>query len=323
MKTGPGSPKVSVIVPTHNRADLLPRAIDSLFAQTYGDYEILIVDDCSLDNTQDVIAGFADPRIRSFRHDRNRGQSAAINTGIAHARGEYVGFLDDDDEWLPGKLAGQVALLDASSPKVALVYGWMDRVDDSDGRVTPSYRNTVEGDIFESALALSIPGPTIVLLIRSSVAREVGGMDESVLRHNDVDLISRIAKRYHAVVLREVVARAHFAHSYERMGEDNPRNLSAAAAFLRGHLAKFAPDLDERPRARAAVLRRLASVEMMLGNRRAALGAIASASKLDPLGVSRALLRNPGLTAKVLARFLGSRFAATKGRRRERVGHGT
>ena len=91
----------------------MPRAIDSVLAQTYWmSYEILIVDDCSSDDTQDVIAGFSDPRIRSFRHDRNEGKSAAINTGIAHARGEYIGFLDDDDEWLSPKLEGQVALLD-------------------------------------------------------------------------------------------------------------------------------------------------------------------------------------------------------------------
>ena len=307
------APTVSVIVPTHNRADLLPRAVDSVLAQTYGSYEILIVDDCSSDGTQDVIAGFADPRIRSFRHERNRGQSAAINTGIAHARGEYVGFLDDDDEWLPGKLAGQVALLDASSPKVALVYGWMDRVDDSDGRLIPAYRSTVEGDIFESALALSIPGPTIVLLLRSSVAREVGGMDESLLKQNDVDLICRVSQRYHAAVLREVVARAHFGHHSERIGDDNPRNLSAAAASLRSHMTKFAGELDERPRAHAAVLRRLAAVEMMLGNRRVALAAVASAFRLDPLGVSRALLRNRGLTARILGRFLRSRSESADG----------
>ena len=315
MTTGPEIPRVSVVVPTHNRADLLPRAIDSVLAQTYGDYEVVIVDDCSSDDTQAVIAGFSDPRIRSFRHDRNRGQSAAVNTGIEHARGDYVGFLDDDDEWLPRKLEGQVALLDSAPPTVGLVYGWMDRVDDSDGRVTPAYRNTVEGDIFESALALSIPGPTIVLLIRSSVIREVGGMDGSLLRHNDIDLISRVAKRYRAAVLREVVARAHYSHSHERMGEDNPKNLSAAAGFLRGHMAKFADDLRERPRARAAVLRRLASVETMRGNRGTALAAIASAFRLDPAGVIAALLRNRGLTARVLARFLPGRSG--------RLGHGT
>ena len=315
------TPKVSVIVPTHNRADLLPRAVDSVLAQTYGDYEILIVDDCSSDETQDVIAGFSDPRIRSFRHDRNKGQSAAINTGIAHALGEYIGFLDDDDEWLPAKLEGQVALLEASSPEVALVYGWTDRVDDSNGRLMSGYRNTVEGDIFESTLALSIPGPTGVWLVRSSVAREVGGMDESLLRHNDIDLICRISQRYHAAVLPEVVARAHFGHNYERMGEDNPKNLSAAADFLRSHMAKFAGDLSERPRARAAVLRRLAGVEMMLGNRRTALAAAASAFRLDPLDVSRALLRNRGLTAKIFLRFLRRRSGRANRGRTEQIRH--
>ena len=308
-------PKVSVIMPTHDRADLLPRAVDSVLAQTYGDYEIVIVDDCSSDGTQAAIAGFADPRIRSFRHDRNRGQSAATNTGIAHARGEYLGFLDDDDEWLPTKLEGQVALLDAASPRVALVYGWTDRVDDSNGRLMSGYRNTVEGDIFESTLALSIPGPTGVWLVRSSVAREVGGMEESLLRHKDVDFICRISQRYHAAVLPEVVARAHFGHSHGRIGDDNPKNLSAAADFLRSHMSKFADELDERPRARAAVLRRLASVEMMLGNRRAALTAAASAFRLDPLGVCRALLRNRGLTAKIFARFVRSRSGPSDGGR--------
>ena len=315
------NPKVSVIVPTHNRADLLPRAIDSVLAQTYDDYEIIIVDDCSSDGSQEVIAGFSGRRIRSFRHERNRGQSAAINTGIAHARGEYIGFLDDDDEWLPGKLEGQVELLESSPSTVGLVYGWMDRVDDSDGRVIPAYRNTVEGDIFESALALRIPGPTIVLLIRSSIAREVGGMDENVLRHNDVDLISRIAKRYHAVVLPEVVARAHFAHSHERMGEDNAKNLTAGADFLRSHMSKFTDELNERPRARAAVLRRLASVEMMLGNRRAALAAAASAFRLDPLDLSRALLTNRGLTAKIFLRFLRRRSGRANRGRTEQIRH--
>ena len=148
-------------------------------------------------------------------------------------------------------------------------------------------------------------------------------MDGSVLRHNDIDLISRIAKQYDVAVLREVVARAHFAHNHERMGEDNPKNLTAAADFLRSHMAKFAVDLDERPRARAAVLRRLAGIEMMRGNRREALAAITFAFRLDPLGVSRTLVRNAGLTARILGRFLSGRSGSTDRRGLERLDHGT
>ena len=171
-------PKVSVVIPTYNRADLLPRAVNSVLYQTFTDYEIIIVDDCSSDNTQGVISTFTDPRIRSVRHNRNKGQSATINTGIANAHGEYLAFLDDDDEWLPAKLEGQVSILDSSPHNIGLVYGWMDRIEDSTGRLVLSYRNTIEGDIFEDSLALNIPGPTIVLLMRTSVAREVGGYDK-------------------------------------------------------------------------------------------------------------------------------------------------
>ena len=113
----PENPKVSVIVPTHNRADLLPRAVDSVLAQTYGNYELVIVDDCSSDDTPGRDSRLLRPA-HTVVHDttETEGKSAAVNTGIAHALGEYIGFLDDDDEWLPKKLEGQVALLDASSP---------------------------------------------------------------------------------------------------------------------------------------------------------------------------------------------------------------
>ena len=124
-------PRVSVVIPTHNRAEWLPRAVGSVLAQTWTDFELLIVDDHSTDETPAAIARFADARIRSFRHERNFGQSKALNTGIEHARGEYVAFLDDDDAWLPAKLAAQVALLDAAPPGVGLVYCWHDVLDEA------------------------------------------------------------------------------------------------------------------------------------------------------------------------------------------------
>ena len=126
MSKAAANPKVSVVVTTYNRAALLPRAIRSVLAQTYEDYELIIVDDCSTDDTPDVIRTFVDSRIRVVRHAENTGQSAAINTGIRLARGEYIAFLDDDDEWVESKLLRQVRALDESDPRVGLVYTWFD-----------------------------------------------------------------------------------------------------------------------------------------------------------------------------------------------------
>ena len=298
------SPRVSVIITTHNRADMLPRAVDSVLAQTFHDYELIIVDDCSTDHTPEVIARFDDPRVRSLRHEVNKKQAAAINTGIANALGEYIAFLDDDDEWLPAKLERQAALLDSSPPKVGLVYGWLDEVNGSTGATTPSYRKTMQGNVFDNLLALEIPSPTSTLMVRSLVAREVNGFNERLRRHIDNDFICRISQRYHIAVLPEIVARNHIEHGRGRISGHNPESLSNAARYLRTHLDRFAPELAERPKARAAVLRRLASLEMALGNRRVALSAIGNATRLDPLGVLRAFLVNTRMASNLFIRLI-------------------
>ena len=106
------TPKVSVIIPTYNRAHLVGRAIRSVLNQTYQDFEIIVVDDGSTDNTEEVVKSFNDPRIRYIRHEKNRGGSAACNTGIRAARGEYIAFQDSDDEWLPEKLEKQMQVFE-------------------------------------------------------------------------------------------------------------------------------------------------------------------------------------------------------------------
>ena len=117
------NPTVSVIIPTYNRAHLVDRAIQSVLNQTYKDFELIIVDDGSTDNTEDIIKEFQkkDERIKYIRHEENRGGSAARNTGIKAAKGEYIAFLDSDDEWLPIKLGRQISEFTNKS-KIALVY---------------------------------------------------------------------------------------------------------------------------------------------------------------------------------------------------------
>ena len=284
----------------------------SVLTQTFEDYEIIIVDDCSTDHTPEVIAKFEDVRIRSIRHLKNTKQAAAINTGISNARGKYIAFLDDDDEWLPTKLEHQAALLDSSPPNVGLVYGWLDEVNCSTGQVAPSYRKTMEGDIFDNLLALNIPSPTSTLLVRASVARDVNGFDERLRRHIDNDFICRISERYHVAVLPEVVARNYVAHGHTRISGDTPQSLSNAANYLRIHMVKFAHELDSRPKARATILRRLASAEMMLGKRWKALSLLVTATKIDPLGVVRAIISNTRRAAKLLKQVVAPSTRPTR-----------
>ncbi len=198
-------PRVSVIIPTYNRATTLPRAIDSALEQTVEDLEVVVVDDGSTDETASVLAGYDDPRVRVVTHETNRGANVARNTGIEHARGEYVAFLDSDDEWRPTKLENQLAVLDRrSSEWVAaycdftidvtgttgrfqqLVAGVLARADDE---TTREGGDELVGEILADTVH---PGAGSTLLVRRDVAREVGGFDETLDRFQDPEFVLRI-----------------------------------------------------------------------------------------------------------------------------------
>src|SRR5512137_58568 len=104
---GSHTPTVSIVIVTYNRATLLGCSISSVLGQTYGDFELIIVDDASTDNTAEVVSSFSDERVKYIRRERNGGVHAARNTGVRAAIGRFVGFNDDDDEWLPDKLQRQ------------------------------------------------------------------------------------------------------------------------------------------------------------------------------------------------------------------------
>jgi glycosyltransferase involved in cell wall biosynthesis len=108
-------PTVSVVIPAYNRAGVLPRSIGSVLAQTYNDFEVVVVDDASSDRTCETVAGLAeqDPRVRLVAARQNGGAARARNLGVQEARGRFIAFLDSDDWWMPGKLSAQVAALTA------------------------------------------------------------------------------------------------------------------------------------------------------------------------------------------------------------------
>ncbi|HSV96405.1 MAG TPA: glycosyltransferase [Spirochaetota bacterium] len=178
----------SVIIPVYNRPVPLRRAIESVLAQSFRDYEIIVVDDGSTDHTGTAARSF--PAVRYFRQER-RGVSAARNRGAAESRARYLAFLDSDDEWLPGKLGAQREFIERN-PLVRIHQTdetWIRR----GIRVNPMKKHRKpEGDIFIPSLDLCLVSPSAVAIERSLFDR-VGGFDERLEVCEDYDLWLRIA----------------------------------------------------------------------------------------------------------------------------------
>ena len=246
MTTHEPSPKVSVIIPTYNRAALLPRAVNSVLAQTYQDFELLIVDDCSADDTPQVIAAFTDPRIRSFRHDANRHISASLNTGIVNARGEYITFLEDDNELTPNSITCRLEALESASPDVALVYGYLDTVDDRTGERTESHRFIFEGDEgLEFSLSFRDFTGVGGILARTSIVREIGGWDERMRMAMDIFFMCNAQLKYSIIAVPEVVGIIHKEHGRPKATDwSNFDNVISDLSIFRQH---FADEIERRP----------------------------------------------------------------------------
>lgn len=186
-------PKVSVIIPTYNRREMVKEAIGSVLDQGVEDLELIVVDDGSTDGTAEEISGYGG-RVRLFRHERNRGVSAARNRGILHAKGKYIGFLDSDDLWVKGKLKAQVAFLD-ENPQYPLCYTdeiWIRR----GRRVNPMRKHgKYSGWIFEKCLPLCIVSPSSALM-RRSLFSKVGLFDEALPVCEDYDFWLRVSARF-------------------------------------------------------------------------------------------------------------------------------
>ncbi len=190
--------KVSVIIPTYNRAEYVTQAIDSVLAQTYADYEIIVVDDGSTDNTKAVLLPYMD-RIR-YIYQENAGASAARNTGIKAAKGDWVAFLDSDDEWLPGKLAVQIRAVESHPQLVAHTvnvdlsnYGNHDQT----SFLHCGFPLKDEEGIIKAPLLLHFKHRTIVMppavICRKDIVVQAGLFDESLSICEDYDFMCRIA----------------------------------------------------------------------------------------------------------------------------------
>ena len=203
-------PTVSVIIPSYNRAHLLGKAIQSILNQTYQDFEIIVVDDGSKDNTEEVVRGFNDKRIRYIWHEVNKGGSAARNTGIKAARGEYIAFQDSDDEWLSQKLEKQMKVFEKVSPKVGVVYtGYWRLKGDKKTYIPSSKVSQKEGDIHKILLEVNFV-TTQAVVVKTECFERAGMFEEELRRLEDWELWIRISKYYHFKCIDEPLVVSYY-----------------------------------------------------------------------------------------------------------------
>lgn len=187
-------PLVSVILPTHNRASLLGRAVASVLSQTYRHLELIVVDDGSRDETLQILLSISDSRLRILHHEESKGAAAARNTGISNARGDFIAFQDSDDEWFQEKIERQMEVFRGATAPLGMVScGFWLQVD-MDRKYFPYKRfRVLGGDVYHTLIwenFLDTPS----LLIKKACLEQVGFFDEKLPRFQDWELCLRLSR---------------------------------------------------------------------------------------------------------------------------------
>lgn len=211
---------ISVIIPTHNRKLLLKNAIDSVLNQTYQKFEIIIVDDCSTDGTKDYVLSLKDARIKYFRNEKNLYAAASRNVGIKNSNGEFIAFLDDDDEWFPQKLEKQIPIF--KNEKVGLVYSSINLFFEA---YNFSYNTipTKKGLICKDMLIKNYIGGTVSVIVRKQALQEL--MDVEWFNPNfpareEYDLWIRLSKSWKVDYISKPLVRAYYRNNIKRISVD-------------------------------------------------------------------------------------------------------
>jgi glycosyltransferase involved in cell wall biosynthesis len=232
------TPLVSVIIPTQSRPDMLIRAVKSVTNQTYPSTEIVIVDDRSNYDIEAHLRKEAVPKYyRVIKNTRTPGAAGARNTGFNNSQGEFIGFLDDDDEWMPDKIEKQVEIFQECDNAVGIVIASYYVV--QNGTKLTRIRN-LEGNVFETLCREHVAGNTSIPLIRRSVLDEVGLFDEKMSAAQDTDLWLRIAKRYQYRTVNKPLGIIHWQGT-DRITQHPGMQISGTLRFLIKHWPDLHP----------------------------------------------------------------------------------
>ena len=284
---------VSIILPTLNRAKLLPRSIQSVLDQTFTDFELIIVDDGSTDQTAQVVESFGDPRLKYIKHDEPRGAAAARNTGCGQAGGEYLAFQDSDDRWFGSKLAAQLRSIETASAGVEVcVCSLQQHIDDKILEVVhPAGERTGEEVIKQLADGTSYG--TVALLIKRKMFESIGGFDERLPRRQDYDLCLKLAEHGSFVFQPDILVET-FRYA-DSISVDPFKFLEATEMIF----AKYSHIFGRYKKGYSLQLYRAGKYMLRAGYNKPALSLLMTALRANPLNW-RAYILLAGLITRVI-----------------------
>ncbi len=220
---------VSAVITTHKRApEIVERALKSVLSQTYENMEVTVVDDspsdyAERDAVRKTVEKYADRKVKYIPHEKCMGACAARNTGLAASSGEYIAFLDDDDEWKSEKIEKQLQRF--TSEDIALVYCGSEQLNEVTGEVRQLTCTFLEGKVYKRLLQNNFIGSTSFPLLRRSALCEIGGFDVQMLSCQDYDVWLRLSKKYSVSFVRDPLVVYHWSAG-EQITKDPLKRIS-------------------------------------------------------------------------------------------------
>ena len=278
--------KVSVILPTYNRAHTLKRAIDSVLNQGFQDLEVIVVDDGSTDDSESVVASLKDKRIKYLKLTEKKGPSAARNFGLRFISGDFVAFLDSDDEWLPQKTDIQLKFFKNVQPGAGLVFTNGYEPTRGEGLLcidNPGPSRLVYGskerdaNIFPGRV--NITPPSCWMLPRK-VVEEIGLFDESIANWEDCDYFARIARKHDVYFINTALFKRY----------RGPDSLDVVSAGLQSakevYLKKYLPLMEKDRKYLFKFYKTMAKDYAKIGDKKKSSDFLFKALKINPLAIN-------------------------------------
>ena len=280
-KSGGGTPRVSVIIPVYNGAATIDRALKSVFDQTFTDYEVVVVDDGSTDDTPSVLAKYGD-KIRVVRKS-NRGLPAARNTAVAASRGELLALIDHDDEWLPRKLELSVAAM-LAEPNAVLLYSDMIVVNEVGEQIRRSqiHPDTAHAPTMDEMLARIWPITPSTVVMRRDAFDRAGGFCEQLISAEDIHFWLLMREQGHFIYLPDRLVRFTFGELFPKI-LNRDIGPTAIVDLIRARYGARAEGLVKNfIRHRVRMIANIGVIEMSRGNMAGARRCFIRVLKYDP-----------------------------------------